>query len=214
MNIKEIVDKIKTKSDISAKEYTIEERLSDVNEHYHTLIGEMSRYYPVFPASDGSTQKETFTITSPNSVFTRTIVDTSIVRVQYRNDPSQKFRDVYQDTERKEGCRGWYADAKKIYINEHPDGEIEVTYERSGLVTFTINDYNSTTPPPPSPDYLPVEFHPLLWQYPAMTQCSFYNVDRAKAIQFQYETLYEKFISHMKRNQATVTNIVTRDIQR
>lgn len=215
MNIKTIVDKIVKEADISPAEYTVADRIVDVNEKYLKLIELAVQVGSDEPISEAEPFSETFAITQTQSqTLLRTIQDAPIQRVDFMPTGATQYRKVDEDPNRK--INGWcgcglkfFANEKQVFIEEGQAGTIRVTYTRGNIVLFTEDDYNDGTPP--SPDWLPETFHPLLWLEPATFQAELYKKDRAPALRNRLTTLENLFYNHYNRNAVQNSKFETRD---
>lgn len=204
MNIKKIVDKITREADISPAQYLVVDRLEDVNDKYQELIELAVQIGSTVPISKPETFSETFTITLTQSqTLTRTIKDAPIQRVDFMPEGGTQYEKVSEDPERRInvwcGCGlKFFANEKQIFIEDGRAGTLRITYTRGNVVLFTEADYNNATPP--SPDWLPETFHPLLWLEPATYQAELYKKDRAVALRNKLTKLQNLFFSHYNRS--------------
>lgn len=207
MDIKQIVDKIPKEADINTREYTVADRVADVNTEYLFLIEYARQIGSNIAPTDGGDADEVFTLVQADEqTFTRTITDTSIVKVEYRLDNTQKWRCIDHDPKACENCYAYRemrfaANEKKIIVKDGIVGELRVTYDRPAITLFVEADYSDVTPP--APDWLPETFHPLLWLKPAMTKAGYYKKDRYSVLEAQYTNLFELFDNHYSRHSAT-----------
>jgi len=204
MNIKQIVDKIVKEADVSPAQYTVADRIVDVNEKYLILIEKAVQIGSTVPISKAETFSETFVITQTESqTLVRTIKDTPIQRVDFMQDGATQYQKVEVDQTRS--INGWcgcglkfFANEKQIFIEDGQVGTIRITYTRGDIVLFTEADYNNVTPP--SPDWLPETYHPLLWLEPALFQAQLYKPERVSAIASRLNQLQGLFFNHYGRD--------------
>lgn len=210
MNIKEIVDKIVKEADLNPREYTVADRIEDVNSKYMELVELARQTASREPISGGETFSETFTLVEGSNEFTRTMPDLPIFRVDYQPAGSTRWCRVTEDQSRKIGewcCEDsvccdfkFFANEKKIFSERARAGTLRVTYLTGELVLFTAADY--TNPNPPSPIWLPTTFHDLLWMYPALHQAELYKPDRVNYLERRIVPKQNLFDSHYSINSA------------
>ena len=205
MNITQIVDKIPKEADINPAEYTVADRIVDINQKYLELIERAVQIGSTEPPSDEEVFSEDFTLTVGSNELARTIIDIPIVRVDFQPNSGGDFERVYDDPTRS--INGWwgcemkfFADEKRIFVEEGKVGTLRVTYARGDVTTFIVSDYDSYDPP--SPDWLPETFHALLWIAPAYTMAAYYKTDREKFLELKLARLEQLFITHYSRNSA------------
>lgn len=203
MNIKEIVDKIIVESDVQASQYPIANRIDDVNAKYLEYIEKATQIGSKEPISGLEVFSETFTVVSGSNTFTRTIKDIPIVRVDFMHTGSSRYCRVTEDPGRKIGficgCgMKFFADEKRIFVENGLGGTIRVTYAHGAITLFTLADYSLD--PPPSPTWLPITFQKLLWLEPATVTAEFYKKDRAVSLRNQLTRLETLFDNHYSRN--------------
>lgn len=212
MNIKQIVDKIIKEADIEAHNYSVADRLVDVNAEYLIRVEKAVQIGSKSPASKAEAVSENFTVVDGSNTFTRTIKDVPIVRVDYMPTGGSRFEKVNEDQSRM--INGWcfgnqkfFSNEKQVFVENGLAGTLRVTYARGTVAPFTQADYDNATPP--SPDYLPEVFHPLLWLQPAMVQAEYYKKDRAASLRAQFERLSELFDNHYGREAVYDGQVVT-----
>lgn len=205
MNIKTIIDKIPKEADIQVANYSVADRLIDVNQHYLALVEKAVQIGSNEPISKAEAVSETFTIVDGtfSQTFTRTIKNVPIVRVDFQPTGATYFEPMATDPSRSIGSfyfhgQRMFANEKQIFVEEGRGGTMRVTYARGNVVLFTQADYDNVTPP--SPDWLPETFHDLLWLKPALRQAKFYKKDRAGALEDEYNELKALFDNHYGRN--------------
>ena len=214
MNIKQIVDKILKEADISGTRYTVADRIDDVNAEMQKLITYATQLGSKFPMTDGTTAYEDFTLVAGDNTFTRTKPDISIIKVEYRQDENTEWQCLDRDTQLCERCFAYLsmrfrADEKTVTVSDALVGEIRVTYERPTITLFTESDY--TDPTPPSPTWIPSEFHPLLYLKPALDQARLYKPDRVEKIKADRDEYIELFDAHYRRNATVYATIQSED---
>lgn len=207
MDIRQIVDKIPKEADINPVEYTVEDRLDDVNQKYLELIEKAVQIASKEPISGAEVFSETFSVSQGSNTFTRTIVDVPLFRVDFMGEGASRYCRLEEDESRgintwccKKGCcwLKFFADEKRIFVEEGRPGTLRVTYARGAVTTFTLSDYNAPTPP--SPTWLPEVFRKLLWLDPATVQAEFYKKDRAVGMRNELTRLEVMFENHYRRN--------------
>lgn len=203
MNIKEIVDKIPKEADVNPSEYTVADRVADVNSRLLILVAKASQIGSKEPMNDGEDISETFNIVDGSNTLTRTIENVPILRVDWR--PNNLSRWCRLDLDPTRGINTWaycdikfFANEKEIFIENGRAGEVRVTYARGAVTLFTVADYSAI--PAPSPDILPLEFHDLLWLYPALRQARIYKKDRVAGLEAEVNELQTLFNNHYGRN--------------
>lgn len=203
MTIKEIVDKIPKEADINPSEYTVADRVADVNSRFLILVARASQIGSKEPMNDGEDISEIFNIVDGSNTLARTIENVPILRVDWRPDNTSRWCRL--DLDKTRGINTWaycdikfFANEKEIFIENGRVGEIRVTYARGAVTLFTVADYSAT--PAPSPDILPIEFHDLLWLYPALRQARIYKKDRVAGLEAEVKELQELFDNHYGRN--------------
>lgn len=211
-DIKQIVDKIVKEADLNPNEYTVEDRLSDVNDTYLYYIEKAMQIGSREPISASEAISETFTVVPGSNVFTRTKKDIPIMRVDFQFAGSSTWKAITEDASRLIGgfecCNmKFFADEKRIFIENGQNGTVRITYAHGGIVLFTEADYNMSTPP--EPDFMPRTFRKLLWLNPATVQAEYYKKDRAVSLRNQLEKLEQQFINHYARNSSINGKVVT-----
>lgn len=214
MNIKQIVDKIPKEADINPAEYTVADRISDVNSQYLQLIEKARQIGSIEPISGVETFTESFAIVAGANTLTRTIKDIPIERIDYKPTGASKFRRVNRDISRSLNtwqCLGmkFFANEKQIFIENGLAGDIRVTYIGGNVTTFTESDYNAGTPP--TPTFLPEVFHDLLWLHPALTQAQYYKTDRVNGLTDKVTKLQNLFDNRYGRNAVQTSRFQTGD---
>lgn len=206
MNIKQIVDKIPKEADINPNEYVVADRIDDVNSRLLILIERANQIGSNQPMNDGEDISEDFTVVAGSNAFDRTIKNVPILRVDWR--PNNTSRWCRLELDKTRAINTWaycdikfFANEKEIFIENGRAGELRVTYSRGEVTLFTVADYNNVTPP--SPDILPIEFHDLLWLYPALRQARIYKEDRVAGLEAEVNELQELFDNHYGRNAST-----------
>ena len=206
MNIKQIVDKIPKEADINPNEYVVADRIDDINSRLLILVERANQKGSKEPMNDGEDVSEDFTVVSGSNTFDRTIKNVPIQRVDWR--PNNTSRWCRLDLDKTRAINTWaycdikfFANEKEIFIENGRAGELRVTYSRGTVTLFTVADYSAT--PAPSPDILPIEFHDLLWLYPALRQARIYKKDRVAGLEAGVNELQELFDNHYGRNAST-----------
>ena len=206
MNIKQIVDKIPKEADINPNEYVVADRIDDINSRLLILVERANQKGSKEPMNDGEDVSEDFTVVSGSNTFDRTIKNVPIQRVDWR--PNNTSRWCRLDLDKTRAINTWaycdikfFANEKEIFIENGRAGELRVTYSRGTVTLFTVADYSAT--PAPSPDILPIEFHDLLWLYPALRQARIYKKDRVAGLEVEVKELQELFDNHYGRNAST-----------
>jgi len=212
MNIKTIVDKALKESDVQAQDWSITDRLVDVNAEYQKLVEKGVQIGSKVPMSRKEDVSETFAVVAGSNDFDRTITDVPVVRVDFMPTGGTRYEKANRDQSRM--INGWYCgdlrvffDEKRVFVEEGYAGTLRVTYARGTIVAFDLDDYNDATPP--SPDFLPEVFHPLLWLKPALRQAKFYKKDRAGALEDEVKELQDLFDNHYGRDAVYDSEIVT-----
>lgn len=219
MTIKEIVDKIAKEGSLNTNEYSVADRIDDVNVSYLKYI-ELARQIGSIDTIriTGETYTENFTVVVGNNTFTRTIPDVAIQRIDFKPDGADLYQRLDEDATR--GIDEWYdcrclkyfVDEKYIYLQDAITiGELRVTYVGGNITLFTTADYSAGTPP--TPTMIPIVFHPLLWLEPAMNKAMFYKKERFEGLKFQYDTLYALFYKHYRRNTAKNMKVETKTMR-
>jgi len=216
MTIKEIVDKIAKEGSLNTSEYSVADRIIDVNNSYLKHIEIARQIGSLEPIrAVGETFTETFTVATGNNIFTRTIEDVAIQRVDFQPTGATLYKRLDEDATRSiDGwydcrCMRYFADEKYIYVQDAiQTGTLRITYVGGDITLFTSADYSSSTPP--SPAMLPLTFQPLLWLEPAMNKAMFYKKERFEGLKYQYDTLYALFYKHYRRNTSKVMKAQTK----
>lgn len=216
MNIKEIVEKIWIEADIQKNEYPVENALQDINARILKLIGRARRIASREPISGGENFSEVFTVATGSNVFTRTIEDIPIFRVDFKPTGAEQYCRIYEDQTRGintwcclEGthCLDYFADEKRIFIDNGREGEVRITYASGEFVKFELTDYNAT--PAKEVTWIPEEFQDLIWLYVAMRQAYFYKPERVAGLKEEIIDLQRAFDSHYGRNAQWDQQVVT-----
>jgi len=207
MDIKDIADKIIKESDVNPVEYEVADRIVDINTEYLKLIELATQIGSKFPISAGGDNTESFTIVDGDQTLTRTIKDTSIQKVEYRAVATDDWECMDRDTERCHNCFAFnnshfIANEKQVFLEDAYAGFLKVTYDRANITVFTTADYSLGTPP--SPDWLPETFHPLLWMKPALDMAELYKPDRVAKIEKDRDELLILFRNHYGRDAETI----------
>lgn len=214
MNIKEITDKIVKEADINPSEYSVADRITDVNTEYFMLIEKATQIGSTEPIANSEVKTESFTLVEGDNTFTRTITDIPVVGVEFTSDTTVTSDSyfgsiVYNQPFYLNECGSEVSiDEKTIIVHKGKVGTLKISYAHGEIVPFTEADYNSITPP--SPTWLPITFHPLLWLKPALIQATYYKKDRQESLKFQYDELYTLFTKHYSRNSARNGQIISK----
>ena len=211
-DIKQIVDKIIIEADLNPAEYTVEDRISDVNDVYLYYIEKAMQIGSSEPISGAEVVSENFTVVSGSNVFTRTKLDIPIVRVDFAYAGSTIFNKVTDDVTRliggfDYGDMKFFADEKRVWVEGGQAGTLRITYAHGSITLFTVADYSISTPPEPT--FIPREFRKLLWLNPATVQAEYYKKDRAVSLRNQLKTWEQLFYNRYKRKSATIGKIIT-----
>ena len=212
MDIKQIVDKIVKEGDLNPNEYSVADRIVDVNEWYLYYIEKAMQIGSREPISASEAVSETFTVVPGSNTFTRTKQDIPIMRVDFQFAGSSTWQKVTEDISRLIGgfeCfeMKFFADEKRVWVENGQNGTLRVTYAHGGIVLFTTADYSMSTPP--EPEFLPIEFRKLLWLRPATIQAEYYKKDRAVSLRNQLTEVENLFINHYRRGSSINGKIVT-----
>jgi len=212
MDIQEIADKIIKESDVRADEYIVADRIVDINTEYFKLIEMATQIGSKFPMSAGGDSTEEFTIVDGDQTLTRTIADTSILKMEYRVVATADWECMKRDTELCVNCFSYKngkftANEKNIFLEDARAGFVKITYGRANITAFTAADYVAGTPP--SPDWLPEVFQPLLWMKPALDVAAIYKPDRVKKLSNDRDELMVLFRNHYGRDVETVISVDT-----
>lgn len=188
---------------MQASQYPIANRIDDVNARYLILIEKATQIGSKEPISGLEVVSENFTVVLGTNTFTRTIKDIPIFRVDFQHENSTGYCRVKEDLARRLGfiCScgmKFFADEKRIFIEDGVAGTVRVTYAHGNITLFTVADYNNVAPP--SPVWLPVTYHPLLWLEPAAVQAEYYKKDRAVSLRNQLTRLENLFNNRYFRN--------------
>lgn len=206
MNIKQIVDKIPKEADINPNEYVVADRIDDINSRLLILVERANQIGSNQPMNDDEDISEDFTVVAGSNTFDRTIKNVPIQRVDWRPNNTSRWCRLEMDKTRAINTWAYcdikfFANEKEIFIENGLAGELRVTYSRGAVTLFTVADYSAT--PAPSPDILPIEFHDLLWLYPALRQARIYKKDRVAGLEAEVNELQELFDNHYGRNAST-----------
>lgn len=206
MNIKQIVDKIPKEADINPNEYVVADRIDDINSRLLILVERANQIGSNQPMNDDEDISEDFTVVAGSNTFDRTIKNVPIQRVDWRPNNTSRWCRLEMDKTRAINTWAYcdikfFANEKEIFIENGRAGELRVTYSRGEVTLFTVADYSAT--PAPSPDILPIEFHDLLWLYPALRQARIYKKDRVAGLEVEVKELQELFDNHYGRNAST-----------
>lgn len=211
-DIKQIVDKIVKEADLNPSEYTVEDRIADVNDTYLYYIEKAMQIGSKEPISASEAISENFTVVPGSNTFTRLKPDIPLVRVDFQFAGSSTWQPITEDPSRLIGgfecCKmKFFADEKRIFIENGQNGTVRITYAHGGIVLFTEADYAMSTPPEPT--WMPREFRKLLWLNPATVQAEYYKKDRAVSLRNQLNILEQQFINRYRRNASLNGKIVT-----
>ncbi len=213
MNIKEIVDKIVKEADLNPAEYSVTDRIIDVNSKYLFLVEWAMQVGSTETISNKETKQEIFTLVDGLNTLTRSIPDNPFYSLEYTTDTiitaNTRWCSLAQDTFgywcNKECNINISFDEKQIVIEKGRVGSLRVKYARGIVVPFTDADYVNATPP--SPVWLPSVFQPILWLDPATIQAEYYKKDRAVSLRNQLTRLEQLFYNHYSRNATQVSEI-------
>lgn len=213
MHIKSIADKIISESQVNARDYSVADRIDDINQIYLEKVEHAVQIGSTVPISAAENTSEEFTVVADSNVFTRTIKDVPIIRVDFRYAGGSQFTPVTQDQARliagvSIGEQTYFANEKQFFVEEGIAGTLRVTYARGGVTLFTVADYELASAWP-SPDHLPTVFHPLLWLYPAFDACR--NKEVKAALGARIERLDPLFYNHYSRNSAVDSEFITEE---
>lgn len=202
MLFNEIIDKIVKESDVNPRQYSVADRVADVNKEHFYLIEYATQLGSKFPMTDGEEVEQTETLVEGDNSFDRDIKDTSIVRVEYKPTGSSRYRCLDHDQKRCNNCYClgdmlFTANEKKIMLKDAHPGDLLITYDRPLIVPFTEADYDAGDV---EVEWIPETFHPLLWLKPAMIAAGYYKPDRYQALKDQYGELFVLFHDHYDRH--------------
>lgn len=210
MNTKQIIDKIVQEADVQPNEYPVADRLLDVNQVILEYIEIANQLGSKEPISAGEVYQETFTVAEGFNEFARTIKDVAIFRVDFQSGASGRYCRLSEDINRNEnnwcGCEiDFYADEKRIFVENGRVGTLRVTYVRGDIAPLTQEDYDNEV----VPTWIPAIFHDLLWLEPTLRQAEFYKPDRVAGLRRQRDEKKALFISRYRRNAKLKANIRT-----
>lgn len=206
MHIKTLVDKIIKEGDIQAQDYSVADRVEDINAEYLLRIEKSVQIGSKIPISKAEATSETFAIVTGSNTLTRTIKDVPIVRLDFKPTGGSYYEPVPVDPGRRINMfcladQRYFANEKQIFVENGVGGTLRVTYSRGLITLFTAADY-ALSSAWPSPDFLPEVFHPLLWLKPAMTQAGYYKKDRYPILKAEFERIETLFDNHYGRDSA------------
>lgn len=213
MNIKEIVDRIPKEGQINANDYSVASRLSDCGAIYLQLIEHAVQIGSTVPMSAAEDTSEDFTVVAGSNVFTRTIKDVPILRVDFSYD-DVLFFPICEDPKRLIGGMNYgemrfFANEKQFFAEEGRAGTMRVTYARGGVTqVFTQANYDLGSAWP-SPDFLPEVFHDLLWLKPSIWKTKISEV--RTALEGRHDPLMDLFYNHYGRDALQTSQIVTEE---
>lgn len=213
MNIKQIADKIIKEADINQDEYTIADRIDDINSKYFQLIEWATQIGSTEAISNKEVHNEDFTLVEGDNTLDRVIIDVPIYSIEYSSDTVVTADSNFYPLEMEDGYHycgcGLEVELteKQIILKDASAGTLRLRYARGTIVPFTLADYSLT--PPPSPTWLPVIFHDLLWLEPATTQADYYKKDRSVALHNKLTKLEGLFYNHYLRNANQVSAVRT-----
>ncbi len=213
MDIKKIVDRIPKESYVNVSDYPTTNRIDDINAFYLYLIELAVQIGSKVPISKAETTTETFTVVAGSNVFTRTIKDVPILRVDFKYDGNDQYNPITHDQSRliggiNVGKTRYFANEKQFFVEEGSAGTLRITYARGGVTLFTDADY-ALGAGWPSPDFLPETFHDLLWLFPSIQKTKLPEV-KSNLID-RYKLLMDLYMNHYKRDSATDTVFVTEE---
>ena len=219
MNIKQIIDKIVKEADVQPNEYPIADRLLDVSQIQLKYVELANQLGSSVPISAGEIFTETFVTVDGFNEFTRTMPDIDIFRVDFQPNSEGDFYRIKSDNGRHKDY-SWcytcdlsdcyfqfYADDKRIFIDEGRVGTIRVTYVRGEVLPFTQTDYDNEE----EVLWIPKQFQDLLWLHPAWRMASYYKPEREQYLRLELEKLEALFVRHYKRNAKIDIKIKTDD---
>lgn len=203
MNIFKIVQKIPKEADINPEEYTVADRIDDINSEYLKLIEKATQIGSVEPISGAESLTETFEIQTGSNVHLREIKDAPIERVDFKATGGSRWCRMERDQSRAVntfcGCGiKFFANEKQVMVEQGREGEVRVTYVHGDVTLFTEADYIAGNPP--SPTWLPETFHDLLWLYPALKMARFYKTQRVDGLLEMIVPLQRMFDNRYNRN--------------
>lgn len=215
MHIKEIVDNIIKEADVQANSFSVADRIARVNARYLFYIEKAVQIGSKVPISNAEDVSENFTVVAGANTFTRTIQDVPIRRVDFQHNGSSYFDGIPYDQTRKIsgvnfGEMRFWADEKRIFVEEGYAGTLRVTYDRGAVTLFTVADYELGSGWP-SPDWLPETFHDLLWLDPAYVASRKYSKGRSAYLKDERDELRDLFNNHYGRESAIDSSFVTDD---
>jgi len=211
MNFKNIIDKIVKEGDINPNEYQVADRIVDVNSRYLFLVEWAMQIGSTETIANQEVKQESFTLVEGLNTLVRTIPDMPFTSLEYTVDTVITDNTNWTCLD-QESFYSWCGcgmnisfDEKQIVIEKGRVGTIRVKYARGVVVPFTEADYLNVTPP--SPVWLPLVFHDLLWLDPATIQAEYYKKDRAVSLRNQLTRLEELFYNHYSRNATQVSEV-------
>lgn len=213
MNIKQIVDKIVKEADLNPDEYTVDDRIADINTKYLYLVEWGMQIGSTETITNEEDREEIFTLVDGLNTISRTIQDVPLYSIEYTPEiaPSATTNWIPLD---KQTFSSWfgceinvYFDEKRIIIEKGRIGSLRVRYARGYVDLFQVSDYSESVPP--SPLWLPEVYHPLLWLEPATIQAEYYKKDRAVSLRNQLTRLEQLFYNHYGRNATQVSAVKT-----
>ena len=204
MNIKEIVDKSLREAGIQANDWSLTARIEDTNSYYSRLAEKATQIGSKTPPSAAEAISETFTVVAGSQVFTRTIPDVPIVRVDFLYDGSTIYDRVPEDQSRaiaswNTGDIRFWANEKQIFVEEGKAGTLRVTTAHGAITLFTLADYNLGSGWP-SLDFLPSVFHDLVWLKMAYRQAKKFKKDHAASLKDEIDELQLLFDNRYGRD--------------
>jgi len=198
---------------VNARDYSVADRIDDVNQIYLEKVERAVQIGSTVPISAAEDTSEEFTVVAGSNVFTRTIKDVPIIRVDFKYAGNSMFSPVTQDQARliegySIGEQTYFANEKQFFVEEGVAGTLRATYARGGVPLFTVEDYELESAWP-SPDFLPTVFHPLLWLYPAYDACR--NKEVKASLAARIERLDPLFFNHYSRNSTVNAEYITEE---
>ncbi len=221
MKHKDIIDNIVKKADIRTEEYSVDDRIQDVN-NYEMELKEVATQIDSFfpPRQEGEVSQETFTIEDSNidveGTFSddRTIKNTIPVEVFFKREGSSVYRNIPKRTVELEedlhlNRMLYEASSNKIIVRNARSGTLMVKYEQGAFIEYTRTMYDDTTNES-TPSWMPNPFHNLLWMKPALDIARTYNTERVAVLEQEHSDLFELFQQHWLRNKNLEKKIETR----
>lgn len=195
MNIKNLVDRIISESDVNPDEYTVVSRLEDIHQTRMELAA-LTR----MAGTDVQTETEqTETLVAGDQIFAKSYRHADLIRVEYK--PIGSMVSQYRCLDRRVDCTGrgctvalgqmaYTEDSGNVYIWDGFVGDLKFTYTDDQIVEWVESDYDDEIA---EATELKEVYQKLLFLAQVVRHAGYYSKERYEQLSIEHDSLFSLF---------------------